>query len=250
MNMFDLSGKVAVVFGGTSGIGKSISHGLSGAGATVVAIGRDRGRVERMMAELGSSLCVTADVTKRTEVEDAYRAVLGSHGKVDILVNSAGAHLKKPTLDVSEEEWDRILGTNLKGTLFTCQVFGKHMVERRDGRIINIASLGAHVALSEAAAYCASKAGVLLLTKCLAVEWAPYGVRVNAISPGVFRTDLNQKALAIPERLAKILSSTPMARLGHTDELAGAAVYLASDASGFVTGESLAVDGGFLASGI
>ena len=254
MKLFDLKGKVAVVFGGTSGIGKAISIGMMEAGAEVVPISRDKVKVNEMLKEINrfqkKVIEVESDVTNKDSVKRTLESVLKAFGKVDILINSAGAHIKKNSLEITEKEWDHVIDTNLKGTFLTCQVFGEQMQKQKDGRIINIASLGAHVALLETAPYCASKAGVLLLTKCLAVECAKYNIRVNCISPGVFRTTLNEKALTDPDRLDRIISNTPMHRLGQTKELVGAAIYLASDASSFVTGENISVDGGFLAWGI
>ena len=170
--------------------------------------------------------------------------------KVDILVNSAGRTKRAPTLEFEEADWNEILETNLTGVLRACQIFGRHMLERRYGRIINIASLASFVALYEVGCYSASKAGVASLTKSLAIEWAPYGVCVNAIAPGVFRTALNQKLLDDTPRGREFLMRTPMKRFGQPEELAGAAVFLASDAATFVTGSVLVVDGGFLASGV
>jgi NAD(P)-dependent dehydrogenase (short-subunit alcohol dehydrogenase family) len=196
------------------------------------------------------TLEITSDVGDRTSLDALLQQSVEAFGKVDILVNSAGKTKRTPTLDVEDEEWDDILATNLSGTLRSCQVFGRHMLDRGYGRIINIASLSTFVALYQVAAYSASKAAVASLTKSLAVEWAPFGVNVNAIAPGVFRTALNQKLLDETERGREFLLRTPMKRFGKVEELAGAAVFLASEAASFVTGEVLVVDGGFLASGV
>ncbi len=183
-------------------------------------------------------------------LEKLLAAVLERFGKVDILVNCAGIIKRTPTLDLPEAEWTNILNTNLTGTLRACQVFGRHMLERGYGRIVNIASLNSFVALSEVAAYAASKAGVASLTRSLAVEWSKKGVTVNAVAPGVFRTDLNAQLLDSTPRGQELLMRTPMGRFGKTEELIGAVVYLASDSASFVTGQILVVDGGFLASGV
>lgn len=250
----ELNGKVAVVIGGTSGIGRAIAHGLAEAGADVVPTSRRLEQVEATAGEIESlgrkTLRVTSDVSDRSSLERLLEESVRTFDKVDILVNSAGRTKRAPTLDYPEEDWNAIMDTNLTGTLRTCQVFGKHMLERGYGRIVNIASLSTFVSLYEVAAYSASKAAVASLTKSLAVEWAPRGVCVNAIAPGVFRTALNQKLLDETERGREFLLRTPMKRFGKVEELAGAAVFLASDAASFVTGEILVVDGGFLASGV
>jgi NAD(P)-dependent dehydrogenase (short-subunit alcohol dehydrogenase family) len=250
----ELTGKVAVVIGGTSGIGRAIAHGLAEAGADVVPTSRRMEQVEataREIEELGRrSLRIASDVSDRQSLEQVLAVSIESFGQVDILVNSAGRTKRAPTIDFAEADWNDIMDTNVTGTLRACQVFGRHMLDREYGRIINIASLSSFVALYEVAAYAASKAAVASLTKSLAIEWAPGGVCVNAIAPGVFRTALNQKLLDETERGREFLLRTPMRRFGRVEELAGAAVFLASDAASFITGEVLAVDGGFLASGV
>jgi NAD(P)-dependent dehydrogenase (short-subunit alcohol dehydrogenase family) len=254
LRSLDLTNRTAVVIGATSGIGKAIALGLADAGADVVPTGRRAELAEAAAREVEArgrrSLATTADVSDARSLQVLYDAVIGAFGKVDILVNAAGRSVRRPTLDVSDSEWEEILDTNLTGMLRACRVFGRHMIDRRYGRIINIGSLTSVVALHEVAAYGASKAGVAALTKSLAVEWAPHGVCVNAILPGVFRTALNEGLLDGTERGREFLIRTPMRRFGQPEEVAGAAVFLASDAASFVTGHLLAVDGGFLASGV
>jgi len=250
----DLTSKNAVVIGGTSGIGLTLALGLAEAGANVAATGRRADLVkagaEKIRALGRKSLDIATDVTDRASLEKLLAAAEAEFGRVDILVNSAGITRRTPTLNVSDSEWDSILETNLSGTLRACQIFGRPMVERKKGRIINIASVASGRGFFEVAAYAASKAGVASLTKTLAVEWAKHGVCVNAIAPGVFRTDLNSALLDGTARGEEFLVRTPMRRFGKVEELVGAAVFLASDAASFVTGHILVVDGGFLASGV
>jgi len=249
-----LDGRTAVVIGGTSGIGRALAHGLAEAGADVIATSRRQEMVDAAAVEIESrgrrSLRVTSDVGDRGSLERLLAAIVDAFGKVDIMVNCAGRTKRVRTLEMAESDWTEILETNLTGTLRAAQVFGRHMVDRKYGRIINIASLSSFVALYEVAAYSASKAAVASLTKSLAIEWAPFGVCVNAIAPGVFRTPLNTNLLDGTDRGREFLMRTPMRRFGQLEELAGAAVFLASDAASFVTGEVLVVDGGFLASGV
>jgi NAD(P)-dependent dehydrogenase (short-subunit alcohol dehydrogenase family) len=254
MKELELTGRVAVVVGGTSGIGLALTQGLAAAGADVVPISRRADMVEEAAKAVEScgrrSLRLTADALDRRALQKALDATLAAFSKVDILVNCAGITKRTPTLDVSDEEWDSILSTNLTGTFRASQVFGRAMLEKGYGRIINIASLASFIGLHEVAAYTASKAGVAGLTRALAVEWGPRGVNVNAIAPGVFRTALNTKILDESGRGQEFLMRTPLKRFGRVEELAPACVFLASEGSSFVNGEILTVDGGFLASGV
>ncbi len=253
-DQIDLSGCCAVVMGGTTGIGLEISLGLARAGADVVASSRRSEQVEetatRIEREGRRTLRQTSDVLRRESLESLHQAVLKQFGKVDILVNSAGTTTRLPTINCPEEIWQRIFDTNLTGTLRGCQIFGRTMLEQGSGSIINIASLASFVAFHEVAAYGASKAGVVALTRSLAIEFAPRNVRVNAIAPGIFLTALNRELLLATARGGEELMRTPMGRFGSLDEVVGAAVFLASKASSFVTGEVIKVDGGYMASGV
>jgi len=254
MHSFDLSGRCAVVIGGTSGLGKAIAMGLARAKADVVATSRRASEVDRTAAKIESlgrkTLRLQSDVRSRASLEKLRDDVLAHFGRVDILVNSAGITKRQPVLECPDETWISILDVNLLGTVRACQIFGKHMLSRKSGVIINMASLATFVAFRDVAAYGASKAGVGALTKSLAVEWAQTGVRVNAIAPGIFPTELNERLVTGTARGRELLQRTPMGRYGRTDELVGAAVFLASDAASFVNGQIMVVDGGYLASGV
>ncbi len=250
----ELNGKTAVVIGGTSGIGRAIAHGLAEAGADVVCTSRRLEQVETAAAEIESlgrrTIRQASDVSDRESLQTLLDASVNAFGKVDILINSAGRTKRAATLDFEENDWNDIIETNLTGTLRACQIFGRHFIANGYGRIVNIASLSTFVSLFEVAAYSASKAAVASLTKSLAIEWAKHGVNVNAIAPGVFKTDLNRNLLESTGRGREFQTRTPMGRFGQVEELAGAAIFLSSEAASYVTGEVLVVDGGFLASGV
>lgn len=253
-NFTDLTGRVAVVVGGTSGLGRAIALGMADAGATVVPSGRRQACIEEvcdLIEQKGrQTLCRPVDVCDRGAVNDLRDAVVERFGRVDILVNAAGRTLKKPTLKITDEEWSDLMDTNLASVLRTCQSFYEPLRASGRGRVINIASLSSFVAFHEVAAYSASKAGVLALTRSLGAEWARSGINVNAIAPGIFPTDLNADILNGTERGKELLIRTPLGRFGRHEEVVGASVFLASDSASYIVGQVITIDGGFLASGV
>jgi len=252
MTMFDLTGRVAVVTGGGTGLGEAAARALAGAGASLVLGGRNQANLEKVAADItsggGRALPVVADVTRRADVESMTAEALREFGRIDILVNNAGINIVKPFLDMTEEEWDAVLDTNLKGCFYCCQAVGRGMVEQKSGSIINIVSVFGLRGFMNLSPYAASKGAVVQLTKALAVEWARHNVRVNAIAPSYIKTEMTRRDIESDERILKFnLSKIPMRRGGEPEELGGLVVYLASDASSFVTGDTIAVDGGWLA---
>jgi NAD(P)-dependent dehydrogenase (short-subunit alcohol dehydrogenase family) len=253
-NLFDLSGRVAVVIGATSGLGRTIALGLAEYGADVVPSGRRAECLEGACGEIEAlgrkTLLQICDARRRASIDALRDAVLGRFGRADILVNAAGYSFRQPTATVSEEQWSGLIDTMLNGTLRACQSFYEPLKASGHGRIINIASLSSFLAFHEVAGYAAAKTAVLSLTRSLACEWARDGIAVNAIAPGVFPTDLNRHLILGTPRGSEMLMRTPMGRFGKPEELTGVAVLLASDGASFLTGQCIAVDGGYLASGV
>jgi gluconate 5-dehydrogenase len=252
LEQFSLAGKVAVVTGSSRGIGRAIAEGLAGAGAAVTVNGRNPETTQTVADAIAAagrkSLAVPADVSKAADIDRLIQTTIARFGRIDILVNSAGiSPYYKPAETMTEAEWDEVIAVNLKGVFLCCQAAGRVMIPQKSGRIINIGSIGGQVALPRLVAYCAAKGAVNQITRVLAVEWAPHHILVNAISPGYVETDLTKGLRENPTRQHTLLRHVPVGRLGKPEEVVGAAIYLASDAASYVTGQMLAVDGGWLA---
>jgi NAD(P)-dependent dehydrogenase (short-subunit alcohol dehydrogenase family) len=254
MNIFSLKGKSAIVIGGSGGIGRSLCHGLAEAGANICPVSRTKEILEQVAKELKDfgveTFPYVADINSCEEIERMEKEVSRQFGKIDILVNAQGFNIKRPALELEQEEFDKVVFINLNSVFLTCKIIGRHMVQNKQGKIINIGSITSFLGNYGAAAYASGKGGVLQLTKVLAVEWAPYHVNVNCIIPGYFITKQTKERLSKKEIYDKIISRTPMGRLGELKDLTGAVIYLASSASDFVTGAFLTIDGGLLACGI
>lgn len=245
---FDLTGKRAIVTGASRGIGRSLAIGLAAAGAQVVLLARSPDALTEVAQEIESATGRAAEVAV-CDLRDAAsvrKAVdeVTTRGAVDVLINNAGINIRTPAVDVTDEEWQTIIDTDLRGTFFMAQQVGRTMVAQRSGSIINVSSVGGHVALRTGVVYAAAKAGVIQMTKVLAMEWGKHGVRVNGIAPWYFRTPLTEKLLADEQYHADVVGRTPLGRVGRVEELVGPAVFLASDAASYVTGHTLFVDGG------
>lgn len=252
LEKFSLAGKVAAVTGSSRGIGRAIAEGLASAGAAVVVNGRDPQTIQAVASAIaaagGSSLAVTADVSKTADVDRLIQTAADRFGRLDIIVNNAGiSPYFKPAENMTEAEWDEVMAVNLKGVFLCCQAAGRIMIAQKSGRIINISSIGGSIALPRLIAYCAAKGAIDQITHVLAVEWAPYGICVNAIAPGFVETDLTHGLRDSPTHRDALVRQTPLGRIGKPEEIVGAAIYLASDAASYVTGQILYVDGGWLA---
>lgn len=254
LDKFNLENKVAVVIGGTGGIGGALSVGLAEAGANVVATSRNAEKVNNVAAKIKSlgrkTFTILTDATSEEDIRVLSDRVLDNYGRVDILVNAAGVNIRKSLIDMSYDEWTKVIKTNLDSVFLGARCFARSMIQEQYGKIINLGSLNSVIASSNLSAYAASKGGVVQLTKALAVELAQHNINVNVILPGYFDTEMTAPVIQNRETYSKIVNRTPMKRIGMVEELIGTVVFLASDASQFITGSALAVDGGFLSYGV
>lgn len=249
MDLFDLTGKVALVTGASRGLGRAMAKGLAKAGADLVLCARSEGELARAAQEISGmgkkALAVRVDVLSQQSVEEMLGRALDGMGRIDILVNNAGVNVRKPVVDLAEDEWDTVLDTNLKGYFLVGRAVGRQMISQGGGKVINVASILGAVGLPNQVAYASSKGGVIQMTKVMALEWAPYHINVNAIAPTYFETPLVAALRNDPERYRFIVERTPMGRWGQPEELEGIVIFLASHASDFITGQTIFVDGGW-----
>jgi NAD(P)-dependent dehydrogenase (short-subunit alcohol dehydrogenase family) len=247
--LFDLPGKVGIVTGGSSGIGLSVAKALARTGVKIAIVNRTAGTGEKAAAEIrkegGIAASFPADVTRKDNVEAVVEAIEGEMGAVDILVNSAGINIRRKALEFGLREWQQILDTNLTGTFLACQAVGRRMIARGKGRIVNISSIGSAIGLVDRAPYCSSKGGLSQLTKVLAIEWAPYGITVNAIGPGYMNTPLIANLMKQPGFQELVTSQVPLGRVGETEDLHGILLVLCSKAGAYITGQTIYIDGGW-----
>lgn len=252
LDRFRLDGRVALVTGGARGLGRMMTRALAEVGATVVLTAREASAAEKAASELAEStgartLGLGLQVTKADEVERAVARTLEAFGSVDVLVNNAGTNIRRPIEELEEWEWDEVIDTNLKGAWLCCRAVARSMKERRWGRVVNVSSMLGEVGLADRTPYCSSKGGLTLMTRTLALEWGPFGINVNAICPGPFGTEMNLPLLNDPVKRAAMEAKLPIGRWGEPEELAPAVVFLASEASSYMTGATLVVDGGYTA---
>lgn len=252
LDIFNLTGRSAIVTGASKGLGQAMALALARAGADLLITSRHREEIDPAAQDIAAAasrrvVAMEADVSRRTDVEATVDRALREFGKIDILVNNAGVNIREPILDLKDESWEQTIGINLTGPMMCCRAVGPHMIKRRYGRVINVASTLAAVSIPSRTAYAASKGGLVQLTKTVALEWAPHNVTVNALCPGPFETPINAALMKDPEAYRAFVSKVPMGRWAKPEELAGPIVFLASDASSFITGATLFVDGGWTA---
>jgi NAD(P)-dependent dehydrogenase (short-subunit alcohol dehydrogenase family) len=250
LKQFNLQGKTSIVTGAGRGLGKEIALALANAGCDVVVVvaSRTKNEIEKTANEIikigRSSIAIQTDVTKLSDVENLVEKTLSCFSKIDILVNNSGIVIVKPFLNVTEKEWEKVIDVNLNGTFLCCKIVGKHMVERKYGKIINVSSVDGFVGVPNVVSYCASKAGVILLTKALALEWARYNINVNVVAPGYFESGMTKIGIEDEKRLKWMLSKIPQRRIARPEEIVPLVIYLASDSSNYVTGSVFVIDGG------